>query len=147
MKLVEVELPHDDIGATAMHVENLRGQRYAEIFLIGAEPIIHDLTAGVYNTVGLNDPNRTGDSCPQALLDNVEVAALKDGSGLLGAFKNGPRLWCLDWAEVTVGKERDFMGLKARWVMWLDVPEEFRNHKTIAYKAITGTRHTCLGIN
>ncbi len=46
-----------------------------------------------------------------------------------------------------VGKERDFNGLKARWVMWLDVPEEMRKHESVAYKTISGKRDTQLGIN
>ena len=39
------------------------------------------------------------------------------------------------------------MGLKARWVMWLDVPKEFRKHESVAYKPITGKRDTQFGIN
>ena len=39
------------------------------------------------------------------------------------------------------------MGLKARWVMWLDVPKEFRKHESVAYKTITGKRDTQFGIN
>ena len=39
------------------------------------------------------------------------------------------------------------MGLKARWVMWLDVPKEFRKHESVAYKTITGRRDTQFGIN
>ena len=46
-----------------------------------------------------------------------------------------------------VGEERDFNGLKARWVMWLDVPEEMRKHESVAYKEISGKRDTQLGIN
>ena len=45
------------------------------------------------------------------MLDQVQVDTLTRQYDVLGAFKNGPRLWCLDWAEVMVGKERDFMGL------------------------------------
>jgi len=146
-KLLSAKLPHDDIGATLMRFDNIRGQRYTEIFLIGGHAIIHDINAGIYNTAGLNDPGGTGDTTPQAMLDQVDVDALTRQYDVLGAFKNGPRLWCLDWAEVMVGKERDFMGLKARWVMWLDVPKEFRKHESVAYKTITGKRDTQLGIN
>ena len=46
-----------------------------------------------------------------------------------------------------VGGERDFSGLKARWVMWLDVPKEMRKHESVAYKPISGKRDTQLGIN
>ena len=46
-----------------------------------------------------------------------------------------------------VGEERDFNGLDARWVMWLDVPKEMRKHESVAYKEINGKRDTELGIN
>jgi hypothetical protein len=147
MKLLSAKLPHDDTDAKLMRFDNICGQRYTEIFLIGGRGIIADITAGIYNTVGLNDPDGTGDTTPQAVLDQVDVDALAQQYGVLGAFKNGPRLWTLDWAEVMVGAERDLMGLKARWVMWLDVPEEFRKHQSVAYKTITGKRDTHLGIN
>ena len=144
---LSAKLPHDDEGAELMRFEDIRGQRYTEIFLIGGHAIIHDINAGIYNTVGLNDPGGTGDTTPQAVLDQVDVDALTQQYDVLGAFKNGPRLWCLDWVEVMVGKERDFMGLQARWVMWLDVPKEFRKHESVAYKTITGRRDTQFGIN
>ena len=146
MKL-SAKLPQDDVGAELMRFENVRGQRYTEIFLIGGHAITHHLVGGVYNTIGLNDPGGTGDTCPQALLDKIDVDELKEEYSLLGAFKNGPRLWCLDWVEAKAGGERDFSGLKARWVMWLDVPKEMRKHESVAYKPITGKRDTQLGIN
>jgi hypothetical protein len=146
MKL-SAKLPQDDAGVELMRFENVRGQRYTEIFLIGGHAITHHLVGGVYNTIGMNDPTRTGDTCPQAVLDKVDVDDLKETYDLLGAFKNGPRLWCLDWVEAKVGAERDFSGLKARWVMWLDVPKEMRKHESVAYKDISGKRDTQLGIN
>jgi hypothetical protein len=147
MTMLSAKLPPDDTDAKLMRVDGIRGQRYTEIFLIGGHAIIGDLKAGVYSTVGLNDPDGTGDSTPQAIIDNVDVDALKKQYGIVGAFKNGPRLWCLDWAEAMAGQERDFMGLKARWVMWLDVPKEVRKHESVAYRRITGKRDTQLGIN
>ena len=133
MKL-SAKLPEDDQGSKLMRFEGVRGQRYTEIFLIGGHAITHQLIGGVYNTVGLNDAAGTGDTSPQALLDKVDEDALKEEYELLGVFKNGPRLWCLDWVEVMVGAERDFNGLEARWVMWLDVPKEMRKHESVAYK-------------
>jgi hypothetical protein len=130
-----------------MRFENVRGQRYTEIFLIGGNSITQALTAGVYNTIGLNSPTGTGDSSPQTVLDKVDVDDLTEQYDVLGVFKNGPRLWTLDWVEVMVGAERDFNGLKARWVMWLDVPEEMRTHESVAYKQIGGKRDAQLGIN
>ncbi len=130
-----------------MRFEGVRGHRYTKVFLIGGHAITHHLVGGVYNTLGLNDPNGTGDTSPQALLDKVDEDALKEEYELLGVFKNGPRLWCLDWVEVMVGAERDFHGLEARWVMWLDVPKEMRKHESVAYKQISGKRDTQLGID
>jgi len=96
MKLLSAKLPHDDAGAKLMRFDNICGQRYTEIFLIGGHAIIHDINAGIYNTIGLNDPDGTGDTTPQAVLDQVDVDALTKQYDVLGAFKNGPRLWCLD---------------------------------------------------
>jgi hypothetical protein len=146
MKL-SAKLPEDDSGSKLMRFEGVRGQRYTEIFLIGGHAITHHLVGGVYNTVGLNDGDGKGDTSPQELLDKVDEDALKEEYELLGVFKNGPRLWCLDWVEVMVGAERDFNGLEARWVMWLDVPKEMRKHESVAYKQISGKRDTQLGIN
>ena len=144
MKL-HAKLPKDDAGATSMHFDGVRGQRYTEIFIIGGNPI--HLVGGVYNTLGLNDPDGTGDTCPQAVLDGVDEDALTEEYDAMGAFKNGPRLWCLDWIDAMVGRERDFNGLKARWVTWLDVPKEMRKHESVAYKEIHVKRDTKFGIN
>ncbi|MGO8961893.1 MAG: hypothetical protein ACLQFR_31660 [Streptosporangiaceae bacterium] len=146
MKL-SAKLPQDDQGAQLMRFTDIRGQRYTEIFLIGGHAITHQLVGGVYNTTGMNDPAGTRDSCPQDVLDKVDVEDLKQQYDVLSAFKNGPRLWCLDWAEVMVGEQRDFDGLQARWVMWLDVPKEMRKHESVAYKPISGKRDTQLGIS
>jgi len=68
---------------------------------------------------------------------------------VLAVFKNGPRLWTLDWLDVTLGTERDFNGLKARWVNWLEVPKGIDLHKKgdAAYKNITVQRNTHFGFN
>ncbi|HEU5111933.1 MAG TPA: hypothetical protein VFU96_01370 [Acidimicrobiia bacterium] len=120
-------------------------KRYTEIFIIGGNPL--HLVGGIYNTIGLNDPDETGDTTPQEVLDGVDIDAVVEEYDAMGAFKNGPRLWCLDWAEIMSGQVRDFNGLQARWVMWLDVPKEMRKHESVAYKQIHGKRDTQLGID
>jgi hypothetical protein len=140
-------LPQDDAGAKLMRFEGVSGNRYSEIFLIGGNAITGNLIGGVYNTTGLNSPDGKGDSTPQAILDKVDINALKKEYDVLRVYKNGPRLWTLDWVEVMVAKERDFNGLKARWVMWLQVPKELRTGESMAYKHIAGKRDTRLGIN
>ncbi len=138
----------DDVGAKLMRFDGINGQRYTEIFLIGGNAAIKELKGGVYNTVGLNDPEGAGDTCPAEILDKIDVKALAKEYKLLGAYKNGPRLWTLDWLEVMVGKERDLQGLKARWVMWLDVPKHLgASQDQLSYRPITGKRDTQMGIN
>ena len=140
-------LPPDDVGATLRRSDGVRGRRYTEIFLIDADAASGQLIAAVYNTSGLNDPADTGDSSPQQLVDQLDVEALKGEYGVLGAFRNGPRLWTLDWMEGMAGAERDFHGLRARWVMWLDVPKEVGAQGSVPYTPMTGRRDTSFGIN
>ena len=78
---LSAKLPQDDQGAKLMRFEDVRGQRYTEIFLIGGHAITHHLVGGVYNTIGLNDPTGTGDTSPQDVLDKVDIDALKEAYG------------------------------------------------------------------
>ena len=139
--------PQDDADAAPMRFDNLRGNRYAEVFLIGGNAITKNFTAGVYNSTGLNDSDGSGDTAPQALVDQLDIEALKEEYDVLGVYKNAPRLWTLDWIEVNVGKERSFNGLKARWVMWLDVPRELIRKESLDYKILTGNRDTNFGFD
>ena len=145
-KLV-VTLPNDGADAKPNTFSGVRGQRYTEMFLIGGNAITKDLSANVYNTTGLNGGATTGDSCPAALLDKVDVKELKDQYHTLAAFKNGPRLWTLDWIEVEMGKELDFGGMKARWVNWLDMKGISTEPGAADYKNITVGRHTKFGFD
>lgn len=143
-----VPLPKDDVGIKLMRFDGINAQRYTEIFLIGGNPATKELKGGIYNTVGLNDPEEKGDTCPAEILDKVDVKTLAKEYNLLGAFKNGPRLWTLDWLEVNAGKERNLQGLDARWVMWLDVPEHLgQSQDKLSYRPIHGKRDTHMGIN
>ena len=145
-KLV-VTLPNDGADAKPFTFKDVRGQRYTEMFLIGGNGITKDLKANVYNTTGLNGGATTGDSCPAALLDKVDVKELKDQYHTLAAFKNGPRFWTLDWIEVEMGKELDFGGMKARWVNWLDMKGISTEPGAADYKNITVGRHTKFGFD
>ena len=89
-------LPDDGAGATLKRYGNTRGTRYAEVILIGGDPATMDLQGNVYNTYGLNDAERTGDSSPDAMLAMIDPGALTKQYDILGVFLNGPRLWTLD---------------------------------------------------
>jgi hypothetical protein len=142
-----VTLPNDGADAKPFTFKDTRGHRYTEMFLIGGNAITKDLKANVYNTWGLNGGATTGDSCPAALLDKVDVKSVKKQYGVLASFKNGPRLWTLDWIEVEMGKELDFGGMKARWVNWLDLKGLSLEPGGGNYKNITVGRHTKFGFD
>ena len=145
-KLV-VTLPKDGADAKLNTFKDTYGHRYTEMFLIGGNAITKNLAANVYNTWGLNGSDTTGDSCPAALLDKVDVKEMAKQYHMLAVFKNGPRIWTLDWIEVEMGKELDFGGMKARWVNWLDLKGISTKPGAADYKNITVTRHTHFGFN
>ena len=51
------EAPKDDVDIELRRYDNINGTRYTEIFLIAGNGITKNLTAGVYNTLGLNYTN------------------------------------------------------------------------------------------
>jgi len=142
-----VTLPPDGAQATPNTFKGTYGGRYTEMFQIGGNAITKDLAANVYNTWGLNGGDTTRDSAPPALLDKIDVKEMAKQFGMLAVYKNGPRLWTLDWIEVEMGKEVDFGGMKARWVNWLDLRGISTEPGAANYKNITVTRHTKFGFN
>ena len=142
-----VTLPPDGAEAKLNTFKGTYGHRYTEMFLIGGNAITKNLEANVYNTWGLNGSDTTGDSSPAVLLDKIDVKEIAKQYHMLAAFKNGARLWTLDWIEVQMGKELDFGGMKARWVNWLDLRGISTEPGAADYKNITVTRRTRFGFN
>ena len=140
-------LPKDGANAKPHTFKKTYGGHYTEMFLIGGNAITKNLAANVYNTTGLNGATPNGNSCPSALLDPINVKAISKQYHMLAAFKNGPRIWTLDWIQVEMGKELDFGGMKARWVNWLDLKGVSTKPGAADYKNITVTRHTHFGFN
>ena len=139
-------LPEDNVNIKPMKFEGLMGQQYTEILPVYGNAITKNLTAGVYNTVGLNDPNQTGNTSKDEVLASMDMDKVKKESNALKVIKNGPRLWTIDWLEVNTGNIRDFDGLNARWVMWFYVPKDFKQGES-AYSPMQGKRDTHMGVN
>lgn len=141
--------PTDDAPLADLKFEGLLGSRYTEILLVFGNALTHRYVAGVYNSEGLNggNPGGGGDSSPAAVLDQIDMKKVKEDNGALSSVKNGPRLWTIDHVGVKVGRERDFQGLGARWVMWFPIPEEIRAGKELAYVVMHAHRDTSMGIN
>ena len=141
-------LPKDDAPLTEIKFDGLMGSRYTEILLVFGNAVTKNFTAGVYNTTGLNGANPAGggDSSPAAILDKIDMKKVKEDNGALSTVKNGARLWTVDYVGVKVGKERDFQGLKARWVMWFPIPDAIREGKDLSYSIMEVHRDTSVGI-
>jgi hypothetical protein len=142
-------LPKDNAQLTEMKWDGLMGSRYTEILLVFGDAVTRDYMAGVYNTTGLNGANPAGggDSSPAVILDKIDMKKVKEDNGALSTVKNGPRLWTVDHIGVKTGKERDFQGLKARWVMWFPIPDEIREGKDLSYAIMAANRDTSMSID
>lgn len=140
--------PKDDAQLTELKFENLMGTRYTEILLVFGDAVTKDYIAGVYNTVGLNGANPAGggDSSPAVILDKIDMKQVQKDNGALSTVKNGPRLWTIDYLGVKTGKERNFQGLKAHWVMWFPIPDAIREGKDLSYAIMHAHRDTSMGI-
>jgi hypothetical protein len=141
------KLPDDGADAKVMRFEHLRGVRYAEVFLIGGDAVTKNLQAAFYNTTELNNSANPMDTCPQALWDKLDPETLKEQYKVLGVFKNGPCYWAMDWIELPVGADRDFDGLKARWMGKVNLPKgvDLKKKGSSAYKPTTVERKSQMG--
>jgi hypothetical protein len=140
------EKPADDTNLKRLEFDSLMGNRYTEILPVWGNVITGDYTAGVYNSVGLNDPDGKGDYSPAAILDKIDLDKVKDNHDSLSVVLNGPRLWTIDHLGVSTGKVRDFQGLKAYWVMWFPIPDEIREGKDLSYSIMEAFRDTDMTI-
>ena len=140
--------PNDDAQLTELKFDGLMGSRYTEILLVFGNAITKSFTAGVYNSEGLNggNPAGGGDSSPAAILDKIDMKKVKEDNDALSTVKNGARLWTVDYVGGKFGKERDFQGLKARWVMWFPIPDAIREGKDLSYSIMVAHRDTSMGI-
>ena len=141
-------IPPDNAQLSELQFDGLMGSRYTEILLVFGNALNSNYMAGVYNTVGLNGANPAGggDSTPAALVDKIDMTKVPEDNDALSAVKNGARMWTVDHVGVKTGKERDFQGLKARWVMWFPIPDEIREGKDLSYQVMHAKRDTSMGI-
>ena len=141
-------MPPDNAQVSELKFESLMGTRYTEILLVFGNALTSSYVAGVYNTVGLNgvNPVGSGDSSPAVILDKLDMKKVQKDNHALSTVKNGPRLWTVDHIGVKAGKERDFQGLNARWVMWYPIPDEIRKGGELSYQVMHAKRDTSMGI-
>jgi hypothetical protein len=121
-KALTTTLPDEAVNLKLTHFTDLRANQYTELFLIGGNPITGDISANVFNTIGLNGYTEANkNSSPTAEVAAIDVNAMKKKFDVLAFHVNGPKLWMLDWIDVPVGVERDFDRVKARFVARVDL--------------------------
>ena len=139
----------DGVGAKYIRVKNMHQVRFIEIFLAYRDAKTEKLVAACYNTALTTDGKlATKDTAPQALVEGLDFAKMKQEYGVLGASLNGPKLWLPDWAEIDSGVVREFNGLKAAWVATLDMGDNAGGvSESTPYKPMSIARKSGLGYN
>jgi hypothetical protein len=136
----------DSDGAVFGRVDGMHRVRYVEVFLAGRKAETGDVVAACYNPMfGDSGIPESRDTAPQALVEGIDVDALKSEYNLLGAWLNGPKIWTPDWSEVMVGKVRDFNGIKAPWVAQLDMKTAGPVAGVTPYEPMTIARESRMG--
>jgi hypothetical protein len=93
--------------------DHLRNVRYCEVFVVRKH--FFSTTAGVYNTLGLND-------CPPEKWASLDTAKLKKEWNVTAIILNGPRYFIMDRnALEKPGKVESFDGLDARLLAELEM--------------------------
>jgi hypothetical protein len=123
--------------------EELRDVRYCEVIPITQKG--RELTAWIYNTLGLND-------CPAAEWDALTVEQVNEAYGSVSAKLNGPRYWVIDKLVAsglsTTGESFNFGGIEMKLRATIDtklregtvgeefyVPNEVQRDTVYTYKA------------
>ena len=116
----EIDHERDDDVTTIKTFQDMRDVRFCEIFFIRHKGEMNELH--VYNPSGLNDMRSTGDSCPDDLLNKVDLPALKSHYQLDGIYLNKPRHWMFDSNKLPVGKIRNTNGMDWYWMAVSHMP-------------------------
>jgi hypothetical protein len=119
----QVPNPQDGANAKLLHLKNLRGVRYMEIFLVSSEPVNGDLMGTCYNTTPYNRAGGSKDSAPAGAADKLNPVELAKQNDVKRVWLNPPRQWLLDNVDIEIGKVREFGGLEAGWVAIMAMPK------------------------
>ena len=115
-----IDYESDSTNIRTMTFEDTRGARFCELFFIKVKGDMKELH--VYNPTGLNNMEKTGDSCPDDMINKVDQAGLVEHFKMDGIYYNKPRHWTCDEITLPVGAKRDFDGMKWYWMASSHMP-------------------------
>lgn len=138
----------DSDDAKSGRADGLYLVRYIEIFLTIKNPETSKIVAQVYNSSILSPGVVTSkDTAPQEQVVGLDFDKIAAEYGVLNASLNGPKLWLIDWFEITIGKLREFNGIKAPWVAQLNIGDAKPPSEIKPYTTVTITRKSAVGWN
>ena len=138
----------DGAGAKSGRFDNMHMTRFIEIFLAHRDAKTGKLAAECYNSIfTAKGIPASKDTAPQSLVEGLDFDKMKKDYGVLGASLNGPKIWLPDWAEIDMGVEREFNGIKAAWVAQLNMEKGGEVSESTPYKPMTIARKSGLGWN
>ncbi len=137
----------DGAKATSKRIENSHLMRFIEMYLAGIDPDTGNIVAECYGTYANPDIPADKDSSPQALVAALDMKAIKEQYGVLGASLNGPKLWIPDWFETEVGVVRQFGGMQIPWTAQLNLGKKVDVGDVTPYEPITIARKSAIQWN
>ena len=117
-----IEYEKDSTNIRTMNFDNARGARFCELFFIKVKGDMKELH--VYNPTGLNNMAETHDSCPDTMVNKIDMEGLEQHFRLDGIYYNKPRYWILDKITLPVGAKRNFDGMEWYWMASSHMPAE-----------------------
>jgi hypothetical protein len=143
-------LPDDGTNAVTKRVQNMNQVRYLEIFLVGGDYITGNLYGRCYNSTFAPSFNlgKSRDSAPQAYAEGINLETIKKQHGALAATLNGPKLWMVDWVDISLGAEREFNGKQIPWCADLSLKGvDVKTWGKVPYEPLMIARKSAVGWN
>lgn len=110
----------DSANLRTLVFDNTRGARFCELFFIKLKGDMKELH--VYNPTGLNNMEKTGDSCPDGLINKVDLKGLREHYKMDGIYYNKPRHWICDQITIPVGAKRKLGDMAWYWMASSHMP-------------------------
>jgi hypothetical protein len=110
----------DSTNIRTLTFDKVRNARFCELFFIKVKGDMKELH--VYNPTSLNNMAETGDSCPDSLVNKIDLKGLKEHFNMDGIYFNKPRHWIVDKITLPVGAKRKLGDMEWYWMAASHMP-------------------------